>query len=164
MTRTHRSPMILAGLALGVCLSASGCDEPATHTPRSGLWTYSEVTIASNSCDAAFTPDPIREFIIDYDEGDEFQIELGAQDASCEIDGTEFYCADYELSREPAQDLADATIVSSVRWEGTLTSDSEGEGREIYSIECFGEDCTVLADLDLVPCEREAEFTMQFVM
>ena len=155
---------ILAGLALGACLCASACDEPATHTPRSGLWMYSEVETTSDSCDALYTPQPIREFVIDYDEGDEFQIELGAEDAACEIDGTEFYCAEYELSRGPAEDIADAIIVSSVRWEGTLTSDSEGEGKEIYSIECIGEGCTVLADLDLVPCEREVEFTMEFVM
>ena len=152
----------LAGLTACACLSMlSGClDQPATYTPRSGLWNYTEQSIDSNTCNDDNLPDPFGQFSLDYDDGDEFQIELGAVDAACEIDGTEFYCDKYELGREELPEF-EVTFVVTVRWEGIFASDSAATGTETVTVSCFGDGCV---DLENFPCSKEASFSVEFVI
>jgi hypothetical protein len=158
---------IIAALAVSVCLDLLACnvddsifDKPATFEPRSGTWTYEEEAVISNSCsDALGSPDPLTTFTLDYDGGDEFQIELGEKDVMCEVDGTEFTCADYNL--DPFTVLGfDATIHSAVGFDGEFSSETVADGSEVLAVTCVGEDCTLI---DMVPCSRESTWTAEFV-
>lgn len=158
----HAPRFILAALASSVCLNLFACtiDKPATFEPKSGTWSYEEEAVVSNSCsDTLGTPDPLTTFTLDYDDGDEFQIELGADDALCEIDGTEFYCADYNLGSFQVPGF-DAMINYAVSWEGEFTSETIADGREVLAVTCVGEDCT---SIEMLPCTRESTWTAEFV-
>lgn len=158
----YASRFLIAALAASVGLDLFACtlDEPATFVPRSGTWTYEEEAVVSNSCsDQLGTPDPLTTFTLDYDEGDEFQIELGSDDALCEIDGTEFTCADYDLG-DFAVPAFDATLHYVVRWDGEFTSETIADGHEVLAVTCVGEDCTLI---DMLPCSRESTWTAEFL-
>jgi hypothetical protein len=124
----HAPRIFIAALAANVCLNLLACnvddglfDKPATFEPRSGTWTYEEEAVLSNTCsDQVGSPDPLTTFTLDYDSGDEFQIELGAEDVMCEIDETEFTCSDYDLGSFEVPTL-DATIYYTVSWDGEFT-------------------------------------------
>jgi hypothetical protein len=83
---------------------------------------------------------------IDYDSGDSFQVELGENDVTCEIDGVEFSCTDWAQTSEPFPDL-DVTIRTALTWEGEFRSDSEADVVEIYTVTCSGESCEVVEDI-----------------
>jgi hypothetical protein len=163
---TNAPRILIAALAASVCLNLLACnvddglfDKPATYEPMSGTWTYEEEAVLSNTCNDAVTPDPLTTFTLDYDSGDEFQIELGADDAACEIDETEFTCAEYDLGSFQVPTF-DATINYVVRWTGEFTSDSVASGREVIAVTCVGEDCTMI---DQLPCTRESTWTAEFL-
>lgn len=156
---TNAPRFIIAALAASVCLNLLGCnvDEPATFEPRSGTWTYEEEAVVSNSCpDVIVFPPRSPTFTLDYDDGDEFQIELGDQDAVCEIDGTEFTCADYPLGSVDVPGFT-ATLSYAVRWEGEFSSDAIADGSEVIAVTCVGADCTASS------CSRESTWTAEFV-
>jgi hypothetical protein len=167
LAMTNAPRFLVAALAASLCLNLLACnaddglfDKDATYEPMSGTWTYEEEAVLSNTCnDQVGTPDPLTTFTLDYDSGDEFQIELGADDALCEIDGTEFTCAEYDLGSFQVPTF-DAILNYSVKWNGEFTSDSVADGREIVGVTCMGEDCTMI---DTVPCIRESTWTAEFL-
>lgn len=141
-------------------LGACNGDPEADLTPRSGTWMYTEDAVIDDTCPVDILPNSISTFVLDYDEGDDFQIELGAVDATCDIDGRAFDCAEYELSNEQFMDF-DAFIRLAVHWSGELISSSVVEGNEVVSGTCVGEDCNLFEDL--VPCSRDTTFTAEFI-
>jgi hypothetical protein len=157
----HR--LTLAVLASTFCLSLGCLDPKATFEPRSGSWSYEEEAVVSNTCDSQIVsnePNPIPStFNLDYDEGDEFQIEQGEDDVLCEIDRESFTCADYTVGPNQIPTL-DAFITLAVRWEGEFTSDEIADGRATTAITCTGDDCDVVPNL---PCARTVTFTAEFV-
>ena len=151
-----KSPRIPVVAALAACLSLLGAcnrDEPATFVPESGNWTYQQTTIVSNSCSADLVPDPLTTFLLDHDEGDSFQIELGDEDVVCEIDGTEFYCS--ESTYSSGVPGFDAVITWARTWEGDFLSETEAEGNEITRVTCAGDSCDLI---DTIPCSVNATF------
>jgi hypothetical protein len=156
----NASPRVTLVAALAACLSASvlAChrDEPATYVPKSGTWMYAEQFVDSNTCAADTLPDPVSMFSLDHDGGDSFQVELGENDVTCEIDGTDFYCTDWIFDND-VPDL-DATLRYSVTWEGEFLSETEAEGREISSLTCVGEACPAVEMVLDVPCTRIVSF------
>lgn len=157
MTTLPRTPLVAA---LAACLSltavASGCnqDEPATYLPEAGEWTYLRTDLVGNSCaDPNFVPDPFATFLLDYDSGDSFQIELGDKDVVCEIDGTDFDCTNYVVQ----QDIPgfEAAIQWSRTWEGEFASETEATGHEIVRVSCIGNDCNLVKEL---PCVYDSKF------
>lgn len=146
----------LATIFLGACST----DEPADIVPDSGVWLYMETDAVSNTCSDEQTLDPLTEFIIDYDEGDSFDIERGMEDITCEIDGVDFSCERLLLA---SVDLAvfglDATAHVYVTYEGTLDSETEATGTETVSWVCEGPDCEDAEDL---PCDTVTRFTASF--
>lgn len=155
--------LTLVALAACTCLTslAGACtiDEPATFIPRSGTWTYAEQSIVSNTCNNnTAIPDSLTTFLLDYDGGDEFQIELGAEDATCEIDGEAFYCSEYELGSSGFPGT-DAVFRMSVRWEGEFSSETVATGHEVTTVTCTGEDCAMIEGF---PCSQDATFTAEF--
>ncbi len=158
------SPRLLAAFVIAICSTSLAClDEKATYEPRSGTWNYEEEAVVSNTCDsqiASDNPSPtVSPFNLDYDEGDEFQIEQGSEDVACEIDGTEFTCADYTTDTFQVP-LFQAFITGAVRWEGEFTSATIASGTATTAITCTGEDCSLIEKL---PCSREVTFTAEFV-
>lgn len=158
---------LIAALAASVCLNLLACnvddglfDKKATYEPRSGTWTIEEEAVVSNTCpDTIGSPGAMSTFTLDYDTGDEFQIELGEKDVMCEIDGTEFTCADYNL--DPVTVLGfDATIHSAVGFDGEFTSEEIANGQEVIAVTCVGADCTLI---DMVPCSRSSTWSAEFV-
>ncbi|KIG15478.1 hypothetical protein DB30_05501 [Enhygromyxa salina] len=149
---------LAACTSLSALVSACAIDEPATFIPRSGTWTYAEQSVVSNTCNNVKIPDPLSTFVLDYDEGDEFQIELGAEDALCEIDGEEFYCAEYELG-ESGFPGTDAVFRMTVRWEGEFSSETVATGHEITTVTCTGEDCAMVQGF---PCSQDTTFSAEF--
>lgn len=145
--------------ALAACLSftallgACNRDEPATFLPESGNWSYVENTVVANSCDANLVPAAPSMFLLDYDEGDSFQVELGEEDLVCEIDGTAFSCG--EVTSSSGVPAFDAVITWSVTWEGEFLSETEVEGNEITRVTCAGEDCDLI---DTLPCSVDVTF------
>jgi hypothetical protein len=155
--------LTLAVLASTCCLSLACLDQKATYEPRSGTWSYEEEAVVSNNCDsqvASNQPNLVpMTFNLDYDEGDEFQIEQGEDDVLCEIDRETFTCVDYTVG--PSQILTfDAFITVGVRWEGEFTSDEIADGRATSAITCTGDDCDLVPNL---PCSRTVTFTAEFV-
>lgn len=159
--------LTLAALAACTCLpllvGACVIDEPATFLPRSGTWSYEEQSVVSNSCNADLgLPDPLTTFLLDYDEGDEFQIELGAEDVVCEIDGTEFFCGSYNAGSSGIPGT-DAVLTVTVQWEGEFSSETIANGHEVTSVTCAGEDCSLPALADILPCARDVTFDAEFL-
>ena len=154
-------PRQLTLVALAACTYLSACtiDEPATFIPRSGTWSYAEQSIVSNTCNNTMIPDSLTSFLLDYDEGDEFQIELGAEDATCEIDGEAFYCSEYELGSSGFPGT-DAVFHMSVHWEGEFSSETVANGHEVTTVTCTGEDC---AAIEGFPCSQDATFAAEFL-
>jgi hypothetical protein len=147
--------------ALTSCLILTalvGCnrDEPATHIPKSGTWVYDTQTVASDTCDENTLPDLQGMFFLDHDQGDSFEIELGEDDVTCEIDGTEFYCTNWVID-VPVEGL-DAVLRTSITWEGDFLSPSRAEGDEITRRTCIGEACPMVAMVVKVPCTRMIRF------
>jgi hypothetical protein len=166
LAMTINTPRALFVLALSACtclsvlVGACTIDEPATYLPRAGTWTYEELSVVSNSCgDGVALPDPLTTFLLDYDEDDEFQIELGAEDVVCEIDGTEFTCGAYEAF-ESGIPGTDAIVRITVQWSGEFSSETVADGHEVTSVTCTGEDC---AGLDAFPCSRDTTFAAEFL-
>ena len=156
MARVVLPALVLTAFGLTACTSDPGAD----ITPRSGTWEYVQTADISNTC---MLDSPLPEFdlfTLDYDEGDSFQIELGEVDATCDIDGVEFDCADYTLSEDLIPGF-DALIRLSVRWSGTLITSAEIDAREVISATCTGEDCNLVDNI--VPCSRERTMTAEFV-
>lgn len=154
----HLFPVLLAFAAL---LPACNVDEPATFVPRSGTWTFTPDELVSDNCNALLIePVPMTTFLLDYDEGDEFQIEQGDQeDIHCEIDGTTFTCGAVVIEGDPL-DGFDAMINYSVVFSGEFLSTTEAEGHRVSNYTCVGEDCTLI---DMVPCTRDRTYTAEFM-
>lgn len=156
----NASPRVTFVAALAVCLlsPALACnrDEPATYKPKSGTWMYAEQFVDSDTCSEGTLVDAVSVFTLDYDDGDSFQIELGENDVSCEIDGTEFYCTEWVT--ETKLDDVDATLRYSLTWEGEFLSATEAEGREITQLTCVGEACPTVEMVANVPCSRIVSF------
>lgn len=149
-------------LAACVCVGALACnvDEPATFVPRSGDWSYAEQEVVSNSCDAGLgLPDPLTTFLLDYDAGDEFQIELGATDITCEIDGVDFTCGSYLAGTFDVPGFL-ATLSVNVQYAGEFESETVATGNEVTSVTCVGDDCV---KLDTLPCSRNVTFNAEFL-
>lgn len=146
--------------ALVTCLSsltlACHRDEPATYLPKSGTWMYSQTFVDSDTCSENSLPDPASLFTLDYDDGDSFQIELGENDVTCEIDGTDFYCSEW-VSESAIEGFA-AILRYSVTWEGEFFSSTEAEGKEISKLVCIGEACPLVEMVVNVPCSRIVSF------
>jgi hypothetical protein len=167
LAMTNAPRFILAALAASVCLNLLACntddsifDKDATFEPMSGTWTYEEEAVISNSCsDAIGMPAQLSTFTLDYDGGDEFQIELGDKDVMCEIDGTEFTCADYNLDPATVPGF-DATIHAAVGYDGEFSSEMVADGSQVLAVTCVGEDCSLI---DMVPCSRESTWSAEFV-
>jgi hypothetical protein len=157
MNMHPRIPLV-AALAACLSLTIGACnrDEPATYQPQSGEWEYLEQTVDSDTCNPDSLPDPWTAFSLDYDGGDSFQVELGENDVSCEIDGTEFYCSDFVIDNPV--DNFNATIRYAVTWEGEFRSRTEAEGKEIAALTCIGEDCPGVELLLNLPCTRTVSF------
>ena len=134
MHYTHRLP--IAALAASVCLNLLACnrDEEATFLPVDGTWSYVETDVVSNSC-VGLLDTVVRSptFLLDFDGGDSFEIELENGDAMCEIDGTEFYCADYPLDSVDVAAFG-VTLNLVARWEGEFSSDSLATGSETIAV------------------------------
>jgi hypothetical protein len=153
----------IAALAACLCLNLLACnteepDEPATFAPEPGTWSYEEDALVSNTCGEALDAiDRQPLFTLYYVEGDEFRIELGDVDALCEIDGSQFSCAAYQL--EPVDlSVFGVTLNSTAAWEGEFLSETVANGHEVISVTCVGENCTQLD----TPCTRDATFTAEF--
>src|SRR5262245_54834807 len=118
--------LTLVAFVSTLCLTSLACkegDEPATTTPRSGVWSYEEEAVVSNTCsDILNALDPLTTFNLDYDGGDSFQVEQGEEDIMCEIDGSEFTCTEWTLTPYQVPTL-DAFLNFSVNWSGEFTSD-----------------------------------------
>lgn len=158
MTRprtSSRSPLALVPVAAIAAVLLGGCnqDEPAKYLPESGEWTYLPTGVVSNTCDADTTPDPLTTFLLDYDDGDSFDIELGAEDVTCEIDGADFDCSDYITTVDvPGFDI---TVQWARTWEGEFLSERKAEGNEITRVTCIGTDCNLA---DNLPCTVNTTF------
>lgn len=154
----HASPRVTVLAALAACLSPLACnrDEAATYVPKSGTWMYAEQFVDSNTCDEGSLPDPASLITLDHDDGDSFQIELGENDVSCEIDGTDFYCTEYVV--ESDVEGFEATLRYAVTWEGEFLSSTEAEGTEVTSLSCVGEACPLVEMVVNVPCSRIVSF------
>ena len=160
MTYHRRLP--IAAVAASICLNLLACntDEPATFLPRSGTWSYNEDSVVSNSCAGLLdTVTRSPTFTLDFDGGDSFQIELGSEDAMCEIDGADFNCADYPLDSVDVPAFM-VTLNLVARWEGEFTSETLATGHETIAVTCVGENCTMA---DTLPCSRQNTFTAEFV-
>jgi hypothetical protein len=152
---------MIKSAALTLCLpllalTACNRDEPATYLPKSGQWTYEEQTVSSNTCDENSLPDPLSTFTLDYDDGDSFQVELGEDDVTCEIDGTEFYCTDLVVDF-PVEGF-DAVLRLTMTWEGEFSSSTSAAGNEITRRVCIGEACPLVEMVVMVPCTRIVAF------
>lgn len=158
MTRT-RTPLALA-LPLALGLAACNTDEPATTTPRSGNWTYVETSQVLNTCSDEVALDPPTAFHLDYDSGDEFQIERGEDDIHCEIDGDDFYCENFVVGTVDLNPVFDIVLTYRVRYEGTFASETEAEGTEEVTVSCEGPDCDLSDD---VPCAHTARFSANYI-
>jgi hypothetical protein len=156
----NTSPRVISLAALAACLStavlACNRDEPATYLPKSGTWMYAEQFVDSDTCSADSLQPTISLFTLDYDDGDSFQIELGENDVSCEIDGADFYCNEWVVENDV--DNLEAALRYSVTWEGEFLSSTEAEGKEITSLTCVGEACPLVEMVVNVPCSRIVSF------
>lgn len=158
---THAPRLPVAALVVAICLSPLACtlDEPATFEPEPGTWSYAETALVSNTCGDALntiTRSPL--FTLYYVEGDEFRVELGEVDALCEIDGTQFSCADYSLEPVDLSALG-VTLNLTVAWDGEFSSSTVVNGDEVLAVTCVGENCTLLD----TPCTRNSTFSAQAV-
>jgi hypothetical protein len=152
----------LIGLALAaLVVPACNVDEPATFVPKAGTWSYEEQSVVSNSCgDQLGMPSMMSTFLLDYDGGDEFQIELGTEDILCEIDGADFSCASYLAGTAEVPGLM-ATLDFRVMYSGEFASDEVADGNAVTTVTCTGEDWVSLTTL---PCTRNVTFAVEFVM
>jgi hypothetical protein len=148
--------------AFALCLTSLSCLDPkATYEPRSGTWSYEEDAVISNTCNdevSALLSVAITTFNLDYDEGDEFQIEQGEDDVVCEIDGAEFTCGDItgDTTQVP---LLQAFVTGAVRYEGEFTNEEIANGTTTASVTCTGDDCDMI---DSLPCTRVVTFSAEF--
>lgn len=133
-----------------------GCnrDEPATYLPKSGTWFYEEQTVSSNTCNLDSLPDPISTFTLDYDDGDSFDVELGENDVTCEIDGTDFDCTNLVFDTA----VEGAVLRTTITWEGEFLSSTKAVGNEITTVTCTGESCPIIEMAFTIPCARIVAF------
>jgi hypothetical protein len=157
MSKPRRIPTVAA---LAACLSAlafvSACteEEDPTYLPIAGAWTYQQLSVVSNSCPADVTPAPLTTFLLDYDSGNTFEIELGVEDVTCKIVGPNFDCGNLTLFHDSEE--FEIRIRWVYTWEGEMLSESEIEGNERISVSCTGDECELLEEV--LPCAINRTF------
>ena len=148
-------------LALFVPLLGLACaaSEPEpTYLPENGAWTYAITGADTNTCSTELTAELDKidlgtTYFIDYDLGDTFQIELGANDVTCVIEAEQFTCSEYEL-------FSDELFRLAVTWSGEFSSTTQMSGTETWSVTCMpDQDCSVLGT---VPCARSFTFDGEY--
>lgn len=154
-----RAPRIPTVAALAACLSllpfVSACneEEDPTYLPISGEWTYQQTSVVSNSCSAETTLDPLTVFLLDFDGGNTFDIELGEKDVTCKIVGPRFDCGNQTVFFDVVE--FEVTVRWDRTWEGELVSESRIEGNERITVTCMGDNCSMT---DALPCASNRTF------
>lgn len=148
----------LALLALLLGLACTAGDPEPTYLPENGVWSYAIVSEDTNTCSADLSAElemnqPMTNFFVDYDLGDSFQIELGAEDVTCVIEAERFDCSEFEVYN-------DGTFRVALSWAGSLSSSTQMSGKETWSVTCLpDQDCSVLGT---VPCARSLNFDAEY--
>lgn len=149
---------LLALLALLLGLACTASDPEPTYLPENGAWTYQNTGADTNTCSTELTAELDKidlgmTYFIDYDLGDTFQIELGANDVTCVIEAEQFTCSEYEL-------FSDGLFRLAVTWSGAFSSTTQMSGTETWSVTCMpDQDCSVLGT---VPCSRSFTFDGEY--
>ncbi len=154
----------LAGLLLVPSLLLVACNEDAGPTvePRSGTWTYVDEGTDNVTCTnpALVVAEPSTTFVLDYDGGDEFDIEQGEDDIHCTLDGSDFVCPDRLTGTVDLSEF-NISIEYHVRAEGSFDSETEVHGRQLVSLVCVGDGCGAFDEL---PCGYELVFSGEAIL
>ena len=159
MTVTRKAPTLL--LAACILFPACNQDEEALVAPRNGTWSYQETEEISNTCNSDLQLDPLTTFALDYDGGETFDIERGADDIHCEIDGYDFTCGKILVGTVDLAPAFDAMVSFSVTYDGTFDSEEDAVGRETVDVTCEGSACETQL-VDVVPCRTQVRFSATF--
>lgn len=137
-----------------------GCFTPELK-PEAGVWTYNDVVVTENTCEAMGDA-PAGEFTLTVLSEGNFTIEVDTLQSplSCSNEDEVFTCPESLLAKLAGEDL-DAELLISVEIEGTFASPTEFAGSEVLRRSCTGADCEALiAATDVkVPCSIDLTFT-----
>jgi hypothetical protein len=131
----------------------------ATISPSGGLWTYSETTRVSSTCQADVTHFEDGNFTIDQVAPPSFRIVPGDGTApfACTSNGAQFSCPDRVTHVEDVPQR-DAVITIRGTASGTLSDSTHGSGQQVATVDCVGTQCSVFNPL---PCQFTVSFAIR---
>lgn len=152
--------LVLSGALLSSACTETG-DGSQMFAPVPGTWALERGAVNGTCSDALlYGSDPAATFVLDYDGGDPFHIDLPENDAECEMDGTAFSCTHTGVYIFAFSDI-DVALQYETSWSGEFSSSTSiVDGLELVTVTCSGSDCSMIED---VPCSFETMFTAEFV-
>jgi hypothetical protein len=156
--RLRALPLVFAFASLASL--ACSDDEPTVY-PESGTWNHQVENVENNTCPASLGVLPLSPiYLIDYDGGDGFQIEMGdIPDVVCNLTGGQNFVCPERVEASSDVPEFNVTIELRHRIEGVFDSDDEAHGEHQISYTCTGEGCGAL---DEYPCSYQLPFTAEF--
>ena len=125
-------------------------------SPRTGSWTYGEVTPVSSTCSMTTPHGQDGDFVIDQTSASGFRIVPGDTTApfTCTTNGAKFSCPN-RASFVMSAPGVDATITVHATATGTFSDTTHATGSQQATVDCAGSQCALLGPL---PCNFAVNF------
>lgn len=151
-----------AVLLLGTTACGDGSTgAPPTYEPPTGVWTYVNEGILSNSCgvDNLYT-DPNTEFYLTNNGDGTFTVAQGTdEDFTCTMSAEDFSCPD-RLGGTVMPDQLAVTLTWQARIDGSFSSATAMSGVQTISFVCDGDACDLASTVGITfPCAYEYGFS-----